>query len=451
MPCDLHEVRDMSEVQNKGRDGLQDPDLGDPRTNDWTIHIIDDAKSNSSTTSAFFTSCMESEVAGGVYEPFWKGFPFCDIHLSITPHVLHQLYQGIFKHLLSWCQMMLGTDELDRRVRNLPPMYNTRHFKNGISGLAQVTGTKRKHMARILLGCLVSSIPAGVIRAIKGLLDFIYLAQYTTHNTTTLQYLRDALQLFHNNKQTLLNLGVRDNFNFPKIHSLLHYITSIELYGTTDNYNTEMFERFHIDFAKEGWRASNKRNERPQMVIWLERQEKVAMFDSYLSAMHPSKPSKGKVLTNNIGYAIRIRKTPKRPSQSLQDIVRKHHCPGLQRDLKSYLNSFHNQEDELTRTALENARLPFGHIDVYHSFKFSSNGVGDDDVLVKDVVKARPASKESPACFDTVVALDTVEGEASGLQGTQYALYFSNINPRSLTIAIRYQDRKGAIDIPPSA
>ena len=43
-----------------------------------------------------------------------------------------------------------------------------------------------------------------------------------------------------------------------------------------------MFERFHIDCAKEGWRASNFRNELPQMILWLERQEKVSTFETYL-------------------------------------------------------------------------------------------------------------------------------------------------------------------------
>ncbi|KAE9395471.1 hypothetical protein BT96DRAFT_942383 [Gymnopus androsaceus JB14] len=38
---------------------------------------------------------------------------------------------------------------------------------------------------------------------------------------------------------------------------------------TTDNYNMELFECLHIDFAKEGWRASNKRNHFLQMVKWL--------------------------------------------------------------------------------------------------------------------------------------------------------------------------------------
>ena len=43
-----------------------------------------------------------------------------------------------------------------------------------------------------------------------------------------------------------------------------------------------MFERFHIDMAKDGWRASNFKNEVPQMTCWLSRQEKVSLFQSYI-------------------------------------------------------------------------------------------------------------------------------------------------------------------------
>ncbi|KAF8958090.1 hypothetical protein BDZ97DRAFT_1668870, partial [Flammula alnicola] len=37
----------------------------------------------------------------------------------------------------------------------------------------------------------------------------------------------------------------------------------------------------HIDFAKHGWRASNQRDEFPQMIRWLSRQEKIASFETH--------------------------------------------------------------------------------------------------------------------------------------------------------------------------
>jgi hypothetical protein len=98
-----------------------------------------------------------------------------------------------------------------------------------------------------------------------------------------LQYLTDALAEFYANKHILVNLGICDHFNIPKFHFMLHYEECICNFGTTDNYNTEMFERFHIDYTKEAWRASNFQNELPQMTQWLSCQEKIAMFQSYIS------------------------------------------------------------------------------------------------------------------------------------------------------------------------
>lgn len=46
--------------------------------------------------------------------------------------------------------------------------------------------------------------------------------------------------------------------------------------GTTDNYNTEMFEHLHIDFMKEGWWVSNQCEEFPQTITWLGRQQKIS-------------------------------------------------------------------------------------------------------------------------------------------------------------------------------
>ncbi|KAI0725651.1 hypothetical protein C8Q72DRAFT_797171 [Fomitopsis betulina] len=52
---------------------------------------------------------------------------------------------------------------------------------------------------------------------------------------------------------------------------MLHYTRAIRSYSTTDNYNTESTEHLHINFAKEAYRASNHKDEFPQMTKWLER------------------------------------------------------------------------------------------------------------------------------------------------------------------------------------
>ena len=267
-------------------DKLQDPSASEDRTSSGTERIISDAWEEDRTPSAAESLCMEQDVSGGVKRPFWSDLPFSDIHLSITPDVLHQLYQGVFKHLVSWCQDLLGAKELDKRLRCLPAAFGIRHFKHGISSLAQVSGKERKEMARVLLACLIGKIPKPAMLAFRSLLDFIYLAQYPTHDDATLQYLTDALNTFHKHKDVIIRLGIRDHLNIPKLHSLLHYVDSIRQFGATDNYNTEMFERLHIDFAKEAWRASNHRDEFPQMVRWISRREKIALYDMFQDQRH---------------------------------------------------------------------------------------------------------------------------------------------------------------------
>jgi hypothetical protein len=77
------------------------------RTQQWTTHVINEANINTNTNASFCSKCMSQDVAGAIFEPFWLGFPHCDIHMSITLNVLHQLYQGVFKHIVEWCQELM--------------------------------------------------------------------------------------------------------------------------------------------------------------------------------------------------------------------------------------------------------------------------------------------------------------------------------------------------------
>jgi hypothetical protein len=56
----------------------------------------------------------------------------------------------------------------------------------------------------------------------------------------------------------------------------------VELFGTTDNYNTETSEQYHIDVAKRAWLATNHKDVAPQMLRWLDRQEKMYHQAVYL-------------------------------------------------------------------------------------------------------------------------------------------------------------------------
>ena len=108
-----------------------------------------------------------------------------------------------------------------------------------------------------------------------GLLDFLYLAQLPSQMADMISYLKCSLLMFHENMDIFMDLGIWDHFNVPKIHSLLYYSSSICLFGTADNYNTEQTEWLHIDFVKNAYCLTNHKDKYPQITMWLECCEKV--------------------------------------------------------------------------------------------------------------------------------------------------------------------------------
>jgi len=223
----------------------------------------------------FLKTCAEAGIKP-IVDPFWKDLPYAHIFRSITPDILHQLYQGVVKHLIGWVTTACGPEEIDARCRRMPPNHNVRHFLKGITSLSRVTGQEHDHMCRILLGLIIDvQLEEGMsntclIRAVRAVLDFLYLTQYPVHTDATLELLEDALQRFHDNKDIFVDLGLRESFNLPKLHFASHYVEYIKLYGTLDNFNTEYTERLHIDLAKDAYAATNNKDEFMQMTIWLE-------------------------------------------------------------------------------------------------------------------------------------------------------------------------------------
>lgn len=265
--------------------------LGDLDT-DHPIRDIDEVleihKKAETDPVGFIRACTEAGIKP-VFDPFWKDLPHADIFHSITPDILHQLLQGVVKHLVSWVKAAYSTAEIDARCRRLPPNHNIRLFFKGITSLSRLTGREHADICRILLGLVVDlglpdgKSPVRLVQAVRALLDFVYLAQYPLHSTESLDALEDALEEFHRNKEIFVELGIREHFHFPKLHFLRHYRMLIERLGTADNFNTEFTERLHIDFSKDAYRASNKKDEFPQMALWLERKEKVLRHADYVA------------------------------------------------------------------------------------------------------------------------------------------------------------------------
>jgi hypothetical protein len=121
-----------------------------------------------------------------------------------------------------------------------------------------------------------------MVQAICTFLDFLFLAHLPIQSSKTLDLLDHALQAFHDHMAIFVDLGIRKDFNIPKLHACQHYKSSIKLFGSTDNYDTQYMECLHKIFSKDPYWRSNKKDELSQMTAFLERCEQVHQHTGYV-------------------------------------------------------------------------------------------------------------------------------------------------------------------------
>ena len=381
---------------------------------------------------AFHAACRESGLKP-VYHPFWQRLPLTNIFISITPDVLHQLLQGVMKHLLSWLthSAVFGAAEIDARCQALPPSHHITLFPKGITTLSRVLGKEHKAMCRILLGLVTDiplpggQVPSRVVRATRALLDFTFLAQFPSHTTHTLRCLEESLMQFHENKDVFLDVGVRENFNLPKIHSLLHYAPSIVLFGTTDNYNTEQMERLHIDLTKNAYRATNRKDEYFQMTTWVERREKTQNHTAYIKWRQQSHQASPRMSTfGKRLYCPRFLKMARNPTVkavSFDTLSSKYGAVEFQDCLADFIAKLNHPgaSAAVLRTRSADTLIPFRSVPVFHRIKFTSDANGSD---TNDSVVVRPEQFDThgrtvPSRFDTVIVCGEHDATMHGNNG----------------------------------
>ncbi|KAH9025638.1 hypothetical protein EDB85DRAFT_2177928 [Lactarius pseudohatsudake] len=376
---------------------------------------------------AFHSTCCEASLKP-VFHPFWEALPLTNVFVSITPDILHQMLQGVMKHLIAWLKCAFGPTQIDTRCRSLPPNHHIMTFAKGISTLSRISGLEHKQMCRILLGLIIElPLPSGgspvrVIRTVRALLDFLYLAQLPSHTTETLLRLEESLARFHNNKDVFVDLGVHEHFKIPKLHSLLHY-------KSTDNYNTEQTERLHIDLTKDAYRATNRKDEYPQMTAWLERREKIQLHMKFVEwrqqAQHDGAQRSGPIGPSKpVPRTIQMARNPSLKAVSFNDLADKYRALDFQDALADFIAQFNHPRASATalRALAEDTLLPFRHVPVFHKIKF----VSTPDLVIIDAVHVRPDQRDArgrtiPSHFDTVIVRGRPQDSAHGNNGLRIA------------------------------
>ncbi|KAJ1309298.1 hypothetical protein OPQ81_004960 [Rhizoctonia solani] len=225
--------------------------------------------------------------------PWWATIPYVDFATCIAPDLLHQLYQGIFKtHLMGWLQHMVSSDEVDECLMAMPKAEGLRHFSKGVSGIGprQWTGRESKDLVKQVLPIAVGKCSPEFTKLVRSVVDFIHQAHSASMTDRDIDVLQHSLNTLHELKEIMVNpvdgyyKDMKHWDKIAKLHMMEHYAHSICELGTPDGYNTEGPENLHIIYAKEPWRASNKRSPLPQMTKYLQRLDAIRIQRHYMDS-----------------------------------------------------------------------------------------------------------------------------------------------------------------------
>ncbi|KAF5366528.1 hypothetical protein D9758_008923 [Tetrapyrgos nigripes] len=158
--------------------------------------------------------------------PFTQGFPRADIHEMITSDLLHQIIKGSFKdHLVEWVQEYL---EL------LHSAIEAKHIMDDIDRRYS-TGDDSKALMKVYLSVIADYLPDEMVQCFAAFFDFCYLVRRSDFNETALAEVEEAVRRFHHYRVVFLSTGVRQDFNLPRQHAMMHYVQHIVVFGAPND------------------------------------------------------------------------------------------------------------------------------------------------------------------------------------------------------------------------
>ena len=107
-------------------------------------------------------------------------------------------------------------------------------------------------------------------------MDLCYIFRRNAITTSALKTAEDLLERFHALRDIFITEGVRSSISLPRQHALIHYLTSIPLFGSPNGLCSSITESKHIKAVKEPWRRSSRFKALAQMLRAIVRLEKLA-------------------------------------------------------------------------------------------------------------------------------------------------------------------------------
>ncbi|KIJ08531.1 hypothetical protein PAXINDRAFT_88737 [Paxillus involutus ATCC 200175] len=235
---------------------------------------------------AYFKACAKDRL-NGVQKPFWDDWERSDPTNFLTPEPLHHWHREFYDHDIRWCMNAVGNAEIDFRFSIMQPITGQRHFAKGITTLKQVTRRVQRDLQHYIIGVIAGAAPAGVVRAVRALMDFHYLAQAPIINDDGCKAIQRTLSEFHRYKQSIIAAGARcgesgnvlEHWQIPKLELMQSVVPSIPDSGPAIQWTADTTERAHIDLIKDPASSTNNREYEAQICRALDRLEKCRGFE----------------------------------------------------------------------------------------------------------------------------------------------------------------------------
>ena len=271
----------------------------------------------------------------------------------IRSDILHTIPLGNLEHLMNW---IIGFLEVDGRLHVFNDIWKmtTSYPGNNLPQkpyrqLTQIQSKEMRAILKIKLAIFTASLRKNAdttqptaaqqrefkkaIQCVRYLTDFALLSRYRSHNESTVQYMRNYLERFHDTKDVFLRFraskasnGKADivlreltaqnrereeqekqtertaapmagtlaadkyeraclvnealvedsHFNFPKIHLLSHWADQIPRYGCSPEFSTEICETSHKALT-DAYRGCNHVDSIPQIIQGYSREHSFAV------------------------------------------------------------------------------------------------------------------------------------------------------------------------------
>lgn len=107
-------------------------------------------------------------------------------------------------------------------------------------------------------------------------MDLCYICCWNAITSTALKNAEVLLDRFHELRRFFVDIGVHTSTSLPHQHALLHYLTSIPMFGSPNGLCSSITESKHIKAVKEPWQQSSCFQALAQMLRIIVRLDKLA-------------------------------------------------------------------------------------------------------------------------------------------------------------------------------